>query len=596
MTVSAYGQNVSLLPHQDLPFPNGGCCSIVSGDFNGDGKQDLVVTDGKSELTLMLGKGNGTFISKSLGVLGNDYHLVATADFNRDGKLDLLITNSISNYVLFGNGDGSFQRSLFLYIGGVKLVADVDGDGILDLLIHGRDYSGENFTVSFGNGDGTFRQSTTIQHFKEGFVQFAVAADFNGDGKLDVAWSRSYHDGNFVDIWLGNGDGSFRQGTGVDTEDYYSRKPMVVADFNHDGKMDLAIYLGENPGLDVRLGNGDGTFRPGFKMPIATIGRISQYDNLGIVLADFNGDGKIDVAIGSVIILGNGDGTFQAPAYFPDGHGNEKVAIAADFNGDGLPDLVLSQGLSSFSLRFNNSPGNFTSFGAVSAVNGAGAISSGSIASIYGLHLAPSTMTAPAGALLEQLNGVRLRIRDSLNVTRFVSLFFVSPTQINFLVPDGIALGWAYLTIDNGTTPLVESTRATVIGRAPPGFFTVGGRGSRVPAATAVRVLADGSQKPVVVFSCTGDGSCVDEPMDLNTGDVYLSLYGTGFRAYGMSPGECRTGEDISLRVTFKGRHPTLPGLDQVNLLLPKSLRRGIVNVECRYVYDYTDPVQVLIN
>ena len=590
-TTAVLAQSVSFLPHKDLPFGNGtGCCSIVSGDFNGDGKLDLVVGDGQSNFTILLGDGAGGFVAKSIGVVddksafGPDSRVIAAADLNNDGKLDLLIfghsANSYATYVLFGNGDATFKTPVSVISGPVSLVADFNRDGIPDLLV----YEPSGFAVSFGNGDGTFRQPSATMTFTQPFPHSVVAGDFNGDGKLDVAWGHSWHDGSPIEIWLGNGDGTFRHTLDLLTSSYYSAKPMAVADFNHDGKPDLAVFLSDIPAVEVFLGNGDGTFRSGFVMPVLAGG--------GLVAADFNGDGNVDLATGAAVLLGNGDGTFQVPAYFPYGHPYGVVSIAADLHGNGRPDLVLTPGFGqdfrlgedpspAISLLPNDSPGNPASVTAVSAVTGAEAIAPASLSSIYGSHLSSTTAIADSPTWPTVLGGTRVHIRDSSNVERLAQLVYVSPAQINFLVPKDTATGWAIITIDNGTTPFVEGTRATPVNSLAPGFFTLDERGMGVPAATAVRVLADGTQQPVAVFSCNGTGSCSASPIELSGADVYLSLYGTGFR--GASYTYCTMRERFNPRVTFSGPQPTVTGLDQLNMLLPANLPPGAASLHCDF-------------
>ncbi|MBI1897148.1 MAG: hypothetical protein HYS04_11600 [Acidobacteria bacterium] len=190
-----------------------------------------------------------------------------------------------------------------------------------------------------------------------------------------------------------------------------------------------------------------------------------------------------------------------------------------------------------------------------------------------------ATLIAPTGATASEsasppwparLSGITLQVRDSVGVTRQAPLLFVSPTQINFQVPADTALGEAALAIvaDSGSTP----TGSMEVDADAPGVFLVSHLPA-VPAATAVRVDADGTQVPVAVFSCSGN-SCKAEPIPLSAAGgspIYLSFFGTGF--HGASPDDvtCSIG-GVQGPVLYAGRQGT-PGLDQINVrLLPETL------------------------
>ena len=472
----------------------------------------------------------------------------------------------------------------------------ISTETVSDLLFAG---SG-GFYSRLGNGDGTFRPAAALTMFSASFPTSTAVGDLNGDGKADVVWSHAAFDG-VISVYLGNGDGTFRETPSLRHPhdpngwgDMYGSKPIAIADFNRDGKADLAVLLNSGysyASVAVLNGQGDGEFEQGFS-GFTLVGA-------GISASDFNADGNLDIASGPSVLLGNGDGSFQVPAYFP-GDRPMAAALAEDFNGDGLPDLVL---IPSFlaapgihfdptgtgpDLLINNSPGNPASVAAVSSVNGAEMISPGSLASIYGSDLATGTASPTPGTAPTALGGIRLRIHDSSGETEFAKLVYVSPTQINFVVPEGAATGWSIFTIDRGTEPVVEGTRATLVTDLAPGFFTVDGRLNGVAAATAIRIGPDGQQEPVEVFSCNGSGSCTATPLDLRNGAVYLTLYGTGFRRVEDPFCLVLTGNRSYGAITsFSGPHPFLPGLDQVNLLLPPMIPSGLAWVECTF-----DPLQ----
>ena len=226
-------------------------------------------------------------------------------------------------------------------------VADFNGDGIADLAL-----SSEVSFVWLGNGDGTFRIKV-IGSGNPGQVGYPVAAaDFNGDGKVDLLVAIGYP--SALRFLAGNGDGTFQSGVQVAPLAF----SPVVADFNGDGKPDLAVVTGS--GVSLLLGNGDGTFQSGMTLSSAGLptGAIT-----GLWVGDFNGDGKPDLVIGTgssiSILLGTGDGNFQAPLNDPAGMSLDGIEVA-DLNGDGKADLIiLSASSTKIAIQFGNGDGTF---------------------------------------------------------------------------------------------------------------------------------------------------------------------------------------------------------------------------------------------
>lgn len=335
--------------------------AVAVADFNGDGKLDLAIPDYSpvSSVSILLGKGDGTFTAApGVSVTGNAGS-IAVGDFNGDGKADLAITLPDNNEVavLLGNGDGTFTAAPIISDTNGPFfvtVGDFNGDGIEDLAVVNP--AGLNLSILLGNGDGTFKLASNPAAGSGLDPVAAAVGDFNGDGKLDIAVAddaRSTGVPGSVTILLGNGDGTFTQAP-VSPATGDSPLSIAVADFNGDGKADLAVansYVdAAQPGsVTILLGNGNGTFTPAAISP--TTGNLPY----SVAIGDFNGDGKADLATANVgsntatVLLGNGDGTFTL-ADSPTTGTDPLFAAVGDFNGDGLSDIATA----------NNSPGTAT--------------------------------------------------------------------------------------------------------------------------------------------------------------------------------------------------------------------------------------------
>jgi len=310
---------------------NAASLSVAIGDFNSDGKLDLVTANGNGTITVLLGNGDGTFRAPQSFAPGFlDLKSVVVADFNGDDRLDLAIAGDINDFggvvsILLGKGDGTFQPPQHYALGSAVFVAvgDFNGDGIPDLAALG----GIGVNIFLGNGDGTFQPA----HGYAVDGSAVTVGDFNGDGITDLAVA-----GGSVRILLGNGDGTFQRGQAY--ADGNTQLSVAVGDFNHDGHLDLAIGT-ESGAVSIFIGNGDGTFQP--PQGFATQGYF-------LAVADFNGDGYLDIAAaggGVFILLGKGDATFQAAPVYAVDFEIISAVVMGDFNGDGIPDLAVANSL-----------------------------------------------------------------------------------------------------------------------------------------------------------------------------------------------------------------------------------------------------------
>jgi hypothetical protein len=333
--------SVSLKTSLQLPSGSG---AIVTGDFNGDGKVDLVVANESSDnVSVFLSNGDGSFQPAVNYSVASLPWSVAVGDFNGDGKLDLAVVNQASNNVsvLLGNGDGTFRAAVNYSVGSTPFavaVADFNGDGKLDMVVANE--ASNSVSVLLGNGDGTFQKAAD---YAVGTNPISVAVgDFNGDGKLDLIVVNSQIP--TLSVLLGKGDGTFETAVSFGAT---PARSVAVGDFNGDGKLDLAVAGGSCksgcPILHLLLGNGDGTFQPANGFIDSTQNSVSS-----ITIGDLNGDGKLDVILSDntfaiSVFLGTGAGRFGTPMDFKVGGTPIAVAVG-DFNADGKLDLAVSSG------------------------------------------------------------------------------------------------------------------------------------------------------------------------------------------------------------------------------------------------------------
>jgi hypothetical protein len=396
----AYAQAVTIKFAPPTNYPVGVApFNVATGDFNGDGKQDLAVANsGNGTVSILLGNGDGTFQQAMDFTVGSPLNRVAVGDFNGDGKPDLAVGNGSANAVsiLLGKGDGTFELPVRHNTGisaDYIAVADFNNDKKSDLLVSatpiGPLYQG-SISILLGNGDGAFDSPkvTSVTSF-QGIAPLVAIGDFNGDGRLDVATGNatvnySGTKGNVI-ILPGNGDGTFQ--APVTSPTSFQPIYLTTGDFNGDGKADLAVVarffwinqlhqLGTFEAVAALLGNGDGTFRvsateilpyhysfypPPPQNPYAP----------NVAVADLNHDGKLDVVLPVVVpnpsivggqttgiwaFLGNGDGTFEAAQKFNLATAPSWLAVG-EFNRDTLPDLALSNySVNDISVLLNTTP------------------------------------------------------------------------------------------------------------------------------------------------------------------------------------------------------------------------------------------------
>jgi hypothetical protein len=341
---------------------------LALGNFNSDGKQDIIVA--ADPPVLLVGNGDGTFqAATQIGTISSAPTGVAVADFNRDGHLDAVFAISGGAVVYLGHGNGTFGAGITVSSGGTNeneyprvLAADVNNDGIPDLILN----TDAGISVLLGRGNGTFQAPIfssappPLSAFPAA-IAFMSAADFNRDGKVDLAVTNGY---NSVSIMLGNGTGTFTVAGNYSTSNVQNLNAIAIADYNRDGFQDVALPNGQ-----IFLGNGNGTLRAPSIFPTSP--------NATVVAAvDVNDDGIPDLLTSSSgffcgggdfgttgVSLGNGDGTFRPVTVYDSGGCTYPVFMAiGDLNNDVAPDIVvLNADLSgtALSVLINKGKGTF---------------------------------------------------------------------------------------------------------------------------------------------------------------------------------------------------------------------------------------------
>jgi hypothetical protein len=291
---------------------------------------------------------------------------MAVGDMNNDGRPDIVTVSQVKDRIslLANQPDGSFVNSTNRDLSNPRsvAVADLNGDGNQDIIATngGKGSSKEGLSVFLGNGDGTFQDR--IRYDLENASRAIVAQDVNGDGKPDVVVAANEK----LAVFLNTGDGTL---TRIDKYKGFDSRisEIIVADVNNDSAPDLLAATPKRSGVSILLGNLSAPGVPAGTFTDPPIVAFGGRDVIAVQAADFNGDGNIDLALANTgfrisglnILIGHGDTTFEPRNPYKTDDFSESIQVA-DFTGDGKLDVVVGSAVGQYQFFTGDGTANFT--------------------------------------------------------------------------------------------------------------------------------------------------------------------------------------------------------------------------------------------
>ncbi len=552
-------------PVAHYPLGDGISGQLVSGDFDGDDRPDLAVAriSINNNLSILPNAGAGTFgIAQSEGK-GYEPGALVSGRFDADDTDDLIVAHYWADEVAvyLGDGDGSLGWTSSVYVAGHPsgmAAGDFDGDGHLDLAVSsiGINSLMPRIRILLGVGDGTFRMAPDVVGFAPNMI---AAADFDGDGRLDLAVKVGGQPE--IKVLLGRGDGTF-EARGSYSVGIYSND-IVAADFDGDGAIDLAVanYYG-NDTISVLAGVGDGAFLTAREFE-------SGAKVIAIAAADFNADGRADLAVANDegetvgILLADDKGGFHAPrrvvvGALPFG------LVARDFDGDGRPDIATTvRTLGAVGVLINSGDFDYPAISAGDASVAEG--DDGETEAVFRVRLtepsghevrvdyavvagtaqAPGDFTPSTGTLSfapgETEKEVRVAVRGDFAVESDETLFLdlanpsggevVRARGVATILDDDATLSWVSdLSVsegDDGTVEFAfELALSRPLGRAVTATFASeavsAGAGDFAPVPATTLVFQPGETSKTIRVAAFGDAAIeADETFDMVLFDIH---------------------------------------------------------------------------
>jgi Calx-beta domain/FG-GAP-like repeat/FG-GAP repeat len=359
---------------------NGDVSTLALGDLDGDGKLDVAVTGSPTGVGYFKGNGAGSFSRTRSYLADNNPNSLALGDFDGDGKLDIATggnaynTRPLTDISVLKNNGGDFEAAQAVYTPPPSATSitsgtpfdiakgDFNADGREDLAVLHRpqfspDFQGARVTILLRDASGDFAPSASVVYFNGSFLNQVIAADFNKDGKTDVAVAATISQpfSHVVSVSLSNGDGTFAAPNNVNVSSFAAEPVSIAAgDFNNDGNPDIIVVSRQAGGVAVLLGDGAGNFSlsPGGTPSIGT-----SFD--AVAAGDFNNDSLTDAVVTDstrqrvLVLLSAGGGVFAAPQAFNVG-GFPSAVVVGDFNLDGKADIAASNHLAPSAFGFTD--------------------------------------------------------------------------------------------------------------------------------------------------------------------------------------------------------------------------------------------------
>lgn len=567
--------------------------AMALGDVNGDGRRDLAVAT-QAGLQTVLQTSPGVFGAPIAGPTGF-LSKVAVADLNGDGRVEAVAGWGDSVLVFSADTSGRWQAPTTYPLGsrditGIAL-GDVNGDSRVDAVVVSQDNTVglSRVRILLGSGSGTLQLTTT---FDTGAYAAGVAlVDTNNDRRLDIV-AAAIGDvvtgaGGGAFVYRNAGNGTFGAATILDSG--VSISQISVGDLNSDGFPDLIL---SGNAFDVFAGRADGGFGTLQRLP-------TDFGPSRAVVTDLNRDGVPDLLLGNCCgatdlryRMGLGNGSFSAERVLVTGLEAPEILVE-DLNADQRPDALLltggTGGAGAVIVALNDSPRPSTAASVNAASFLGGPAAPASIATLFGTNFTTQTQGAASLPLPTSLGGVEVEITHGTGSKVLAPLFYVSPGQINYLIPASVEEGVSLVRVlrDGNEVAVFHGTFAAV----GPGIFSAGpdslavGEVSRTGGNTTTR-------EEIVRLNASGQWEAI--PIRVAAGErVTLTLFGTGLRGRTNFSAAIRS---TSLLVRYSGPQGSFEGLDQVNVDIPSSLAgSGLVEITFQVDRTRTNPVKIHI-